>query len=78
MEKNAYFIRKNIRLDLYTGVIKKDNYYNLFKNYLNEKNKKDKDKEIKNELIPVIKELFISKDIINISLLLYNIIYYYN
>ena len=65
---------------MYTGVIKKDNNYNLFKNYLNEKNKKDKDKdkEIKNELLSVIKELFISKDIINISLLLYNTIYYYN
>ena len=52
---------KNIGLDLYTGAIKKDNNYNLFKIYLNEKYKKDKDKEIKNELISVIKELFISK-----------------
>ena len=79
-KRNADFIRKNIGLDLYTGIIEKDNNYHLFKNYLNEKNKKDKDKEINNELFPVIKELFTSKDdsiIINISLLLYNTIYYY-
>ena len=77
-KRNADFIKKNIGLDLYTGVIEKDNNYHFFRNYFIEKNKKEK--EIKNGIFQTIKELFTTKDdsiIINISLLLYNTIYYY-
>ena len=76
-KRNSEFIKKDIGLDLYTGTIEKDNNYNFFNNCLKDfKNQKN----VKNEIFENIKELLTSKDdniIINVSLLLYNIIFFY-
>ena len=78
-KRNAEFIKKDIGLDLYTGVIEKDNNFHYFSKCLKEKNNQ---KNVKNEIFENIKELLTSKDdniIINVSLLLFNdIFYYYN
>ena len=78
-KRNADFIKRDIGLDLYTGVIEKDNNYHLFKHFLyNEEN--NNNEEAKNDIFEKIKEILTSKDdniILNLSLLLNNVIRYY-
>ena len=78
-KRNADFIRKDIGLDLYTGITEKDNNYHLFKNFLYNENNNNNE-ETKNDIFERIKETLTSKDdniILNVSLLLNNVIRYY-
>ena len=82
-KKNSEFIKKDIGLDLSTGIVLEDNNFKFFQNYfknIKEKNYNNSSPLIQNEIFKYIKELLNSKDdniILNVNLLLYIIINYY-
>ena len=81
-KRNADFIKKDIGIDLYTGIIIEDNNFHFFKNFFKDiKSKKDpKIIFIQNDIFKSFKEILNTKDdnnILNIGLLLFNIINYY-
>ena len=81
-KKNADFIKNDIGIDLYTGIIIEDNNFHFFKNFLKDiKSKKDTNTIfIQNEIFKSFKKILSTNDdntILNTSLLIFNVINYY-
>ena len=81
-KRNADFIKNDIGIDLYTGIIIEDNNYHFFKNFFKDiKSKKDPSIVfIQNEIFKSFREILNTNDdntILNTSLLIFNVINYY-
>ena len=78
-KRNADFIKKDIGIDLYTGIVEKDNIFHYFNDYLsNIKNKRLN--YIQNDIFKNLNKLLASKDdnkFLSVVILLFNEIYYY-
>ena len=81
-KRNADFIKNDIGIDLYTGIIIEDNNFHFFKNFFKDiKSKKDPSIVfIQNEIFKSFREILSTNDdntILNTSLLIFNVINYY-
>ena len=81
-KRNADFIKNDIGIDLYTGIIIEDNNFHFFKNFFKDiKSKKDPSIVfIQNEIFKSFREILNTNDdntILNTSLLIFNVINYY-